>query len=85
MSTSKDGSPRTAAVLAKQRAAAILRKTEEVAKAIKVDKEWDEDTRRRERARVDKDRSLSERIANRQQEVRSASSLRIVALALECL
>jgi hypothetical protein len=68
--------PRTAAVLHKHKAAMVIRQAEELAKTFKVDKEWEEDARRRERAKINKERSMSERVANRCQEVRSVPWLR---------
>ena len=76
MSEKTPSTPRTAAVLHKHKAATIIRLAEELAKTFKVDKEWEEDARRRERAKINKERSMSQRVANRCQEVRSVPWLR---------
>lgn len=69
MSGAGDASPRTAAILAKTRANAILRTSEEISKAMKVDKDWAADEARRAQAKVDYEKRHSERVAMRQQEV----------------
>jgi hypothetical protein len=75
MSEKSPSTPRTAAVLHKHKAATIIRLAEELAKTFKVDKEWEEDARRRERAKINKERSMSQRVANRCQEVRTQRAM----------